>query len=37
MGTCSAVDITCICKSENISKISCCVLSSCNQADTESE
>jgi hypothetical protein len=37
IGTCSAIDIGCICKDENISKISCCVLSSCNQADTESE
>jgi hypothetical protein len=37
VGTCSPVDIGCICKSEAITQISCCVLSTCNQADTESE
>jgi hypothetical protein len=37
VGTCSPVDIGCICKSEAITQISCCVLSSCNQADIESE
>jgi hypothetical protein len=37
VGTCSPVDIGCICKSEAITQISCCVLAKCDKADIDSE
>lgn len=37
LGTCSLIDVACICGSSAITQVACCVLSSCSQADIDSK
>lgn len=37
LGTCSLIEISCICGSSAITQVACCVLSTCSQADIDSK